>query len=218
MVSEQFTDQPFHIALAHLMALRGLSFRQLEYKTGLSASYLSYLKNRPELNRPTRENIEKIAPALGVSPSYFKEYRDYIAKEKVETQPGVTQMVLTSKPIPLLGYASATGFKEAIELAEEYIPSTIDADFAVKAAGDCLIDAGISDGDIIFVRRQPDAKAGDLALVRYNGEVTLKFYHPKNTHAELRPANKKYKPIEVTDFQVLGIVVSALKKSIKEPY
>ena len=66
--------QRFPVALRGLMDERHLSYRQLAYKTQLSAGYLNHLTKgtRPV---PADGVIRTIAAALHVPPDFFLEYR-----------------------------------------------------------------------------------------------------------------------------------------------
>lgn len=93
----------------------------------------------------------------------------------------------------------------------------IKADYALFARGDSMIDFGIKDGYIVFVKNyksQADVKNGDIAVVRVNGETTLKkiHYDKKTKTATLIPGNSKYSPLvysekDVSEFQVVGKAV-----------
>ncbi len=74
-ISNKFSNKEFGDALKELKEQKGLSFMQIAIKCKLSDSYLVQLANKKNL-APKDENIEKIAKALGVEPSYFKEYRN----------------------------------------------------------------------------------------------------------------------------------------------
>ena len=71
---ERFTRESFPVALKALMAERRLSYRQLAYKTQLSAGYLNHLTKgtRPV---PADNVIRVIARALLVEPDFFLEFR-----------------------------------------------------------------------------------------------------------------------------------------------
>jgi transcriptional regulator with XRE-family HTH domain len=70
----RFSQERFPIALKGLMGERHLSYRQLAYKTRLSAGYLNHLTKgtRPV---PADPVISVIAGALHVEPDFFVEYR-----------------------------------------------------------------------------------------------------------------------------------------------
>lgn len=227
MVSNQLTNDPFYIAFAELLENKKFSFRQLEYKTGLSAAYLSYLKNRPEQYKPTKQNIEVIASALGIKPRYFREYRELRAKEVISEIPKLAdvlvnveevsdfaEMLDSLKPVPIIGYVPAAGSEEAMNLALGYAPSLVEADFAVIVKGDYLIDSGILDGDVVFVKKSKKAKNGDLVLARCENEVSLRyFYLHDRSCAELKPANQKYESVTTESFEILGIKVGLYRRS-----
>lgn len=69
-----YTRRRFPDALKALMQERHLSYRQLAYKTQLSAGYLNHLTKgtRPV---PADPLISNIAAALRVEPDFFLEYR-----------------------------------------------------------------------------------------------------------------------------------------------
>jgi transcriptional regulator with XRE-family HTH domain len=70
----RFSRDPFPTALRDLMQERRLSYRQLAYKTQLSAGYLNHLTKgtRPV---PADGVIAVIGAALLVQPDFFLEYR-----------------------------------------------------------------------------------------------------------------------------------------------
>lgn len=77
--------KPFPEALREVMERQGLSFRGLADLTrsvdakgkGLSHGYIGHLARG--VARPTVENMELIARAVGVDPTYFREYREHLA-------------------------------------------------------------------------------------------------------------------------------------------
>ncbi len=84
--------------------------------------------------------------------------------------------------------------------------------FALRVRGESMIDAGIQNGDVIFVRKQMHANRNDVVVVMIGDEATVKYYQPHPDHIELLPANEAYAPIIVRkeDFrptQILGIVI-----------
>ena len=206
------TDKPFHVAFDELIKQKKLSFRQLEYLTGLSKTYLGFLKNHPDQYPPTKDNIEATAKVLEVSPYYFREYRTMVAQEEIGHDQALADIIAGNKLVKIIGYAPASSMKEAIEMELGVAPTNnIDADFAIIARGNCLTGAGINDGDVILMKRK-EARVNDIILARYDGEVTLKRFVPHNDKIELRPENPEYQPIiisnfELSDFEVLGIAV-----------
>ena len=90
-------------------------------------------------------------------------------------------------------------------------------DFFVRVEGDSLDRVGFASGDIVAVRRQPEANDGDIVLARIGQEVTLKrFQRIDAKHVELQPGstNPEHEPIPIGptahDTEIVGIVVGAI--------
>ena len=89
--------------------------------------------------------------------------------------------------------------------------------FALRVHGESMIEAGIHDGDYIFVRKQPTASRGEIVVALIGDEATVKYYFPEKDHVRLQPANAAMAPIYVrmSDFRstmILGIVVGVYRK------
>ena len=107
---------------------------------------------------------------------------------------------------PLLGEV-ACGEPIVANNAYEVFSSNenIKADAVVKARGDSMIGARINDGDIVFIRYQPEVENGEIAcvilesIVSDEDEIVLKrFYRYSNGLIVLRSENPAYKDIEIT--------------------
>ena len=68
--------------------------------------------------------------------------------------------------VPLLGRVPAGPLSEAIEDVESYLPVRSKFRgaelFALRVEGDSMRDAGILDGDVVIVQKQPNADPGEL--------------------------------------------------------
>jgi hypothetical protein len=86
IVKNRFSGERFPEALRGLMEERRLSYRQLAYKTKLSAGYLNHLTKatRPV---PADPVVAVIAAALCVEPDYFVEYRLRQVAEVLDKSP-----------------------------------------------------------------------------------------------------------------------------------
>lgn len=89
------------------------------------------------------------------------------------------------------------------------------ADYLLRVQGDSMIDDGILDGDLVGVRRQPDAENGQTVVARIDGEVTIKRLERKRGRIRLLPRNPAYAPIEIDpagdDFAIEGLFVGLLR-------
>ena len=85
--------------------------------------------------------------------------------------------------------------------------------FALEVHGDSMINAHISDGDYIVVRKARTASSGDMVVAQTDdGEATLKYWHPEKNRVRLQPANSRMKPIYSKNAKVLGVVVGVVRK------
>ncbi len=111
--------------------------------------------------------------------------------------------------------------------AEEQVIDTVRIDrgllkggrevFGLKVHGDSMIDAGILNGDYIFVRKQLTAQRGDIVVALIGDEATVKYYFPEKDYVSFKPANKTMAPILVraVDFRptmLLGVVVGVFRR------
>src|SRR5262245_43258557 len=107
--------------------------------------------------------------------------------------------------VPILGRVAAGEPILAIEQAED----TVRVDrfflgasrevFALKVKGDSMIEAGIYDGDFIFVKKQLTAHRGDIVVAMINDEATVKYFWPEPDKDQItfKPANHRLQPIVV---------------------
>lgn len=111
--------------------------------------------------------------------------------------------------------------------AEEHVVDTVRVDrgllkggrevFGLRVHGDSMIEAGILNGDYIFVRNQPTANRGDIVVALIGDEATVKYYFPEKDYVRFQPANKAMAPILVraVDFKptmLLGVVVGVFRR------
>ena len=107
---------------------------------------------------------------------------------------------IQTKKVPLLGTIAAGVPIYADENFDGYRECTedIDADFCLKIQGDSMIGARINDGDIVFIKKQPDVDNGEIAAVLIEDEATLKRVCKEKDSLILQAENPKYAPIVYT--------------------
>ena len=118
--------------------------------------------------------------------------------------------------LKLVGNIAAGQPIEAIEQNEELTFSdwTEPGDkFALKVQGDSMIEEHIADGDFVIIRRQEQARDGQIVAIRDDeGEATLKRFFRDKNRIRLEPANKTMKPIFRDRVNVLGVLVGVVRK------
>lgn len=197
------------------LSLNGMSQADLVDKTKIGKSSIStYLAGKYE---PKQRNIYKIAKALNVSEAWLMGFdvpmeRD-VQNRTVEIPDGFLPLPHTVKK-PRLGVIACGEPIMAEENFDGYddVPDYIKCDFTLKCEGDSMVGARINDGDIVYIRRQPDVENGQIAAVMEDGEKTLKRVYKYPNKVILQPENPKYPPIvyvgeELNTFRILGKAV-----------
>jgi repressor LexA len=125
--------------------------------------------------------------------------------------------------VPLVGRIAAGGPILADELIEDIIPLPRQlvgegSFIMLKVVGDSMIDAAITDGDLVVVRRESDIENGDIvaALIESENsadrEATIKTFRKRDGHVWLIPHNPAYTPILGDNATILGKVVTVLRR------
>ena len=112
--------------------------------------------------------------------------------------------------MPLLGRVAAGVPVETIEDTETITiprfllgrvrPAQV---YALRVAGDSMIDEHICDGDIALIENRTEARDGEIVVALIEGSrATLKRLHRFGSEVELRPANSQLAPIRLHASQV----------------
>ena len=124
--------------------------------------------------------------------------------------------------LPLIGEIAAGGPLLADENIEEYlaVPEPLSrggAEFLLRVKGESMINAGILDGDIIVVRKQQDARDGEIVVALAGDdesadEATVKRFFSENGRVRLQPENDALEPIYAKHVQILGKVIGVFRQ------
>lgn len=123
--------------------------------------------------------------------------------------------------IPLVGTVAAgtpiLAEENIVDYIDLYKVFYSDAEiFALNVKGDSMIKAGIMDGDIVVVKKQPVIENGEVAVVLIDDEATVKriFFHANKV--VLHPENDKMEDIEIKagqgNFLIAGKVIGVIRK------
>ena len=180
----------------------GLTVEELAHKMGYKdKSSISKIENG-KADIP-QSKIAAFADALQTTPAYLMGWEEQPEPKKPTIPPGFEPMPKMKK-IPLIG-AIACGEPITAEQNIEKmvdVPENIRCDFSLTCHGDSMVDAGIHDKDVVYIRIQPGVENGEIAAVRIDGEATLKrvYYNPGTL--TLMPANPAYAPMVYTGPQL----------------
>ncbi len=124
-----------------------------------------------------------------------------------------------TREVPVLGRIAAGTPILAAEHVEDVmtLPTDLVGDgpvFLLEVKGDSMMDAGIHEGDLVCVRRQPDALDGEIvAALVDEDEATVKRLRRKDGKVVLESENPRYQPMVFTEgVQLIGKVVSVLRR------
>jgi DNA polymerase V len=87
------------------------------------------------------------------------------------------------------------------------------ATFFVKVSGESMKGAGINDGDLLIVDRSLEVRDKSIIVAVVNGDFTVKRLIKKKGKVLLKPENKAYPVIEITEeseFEVWGVVTNVI--------
>lgn len=193
----------------------GMSADDLAEKLGKNRATV-YRYESAEIEKLPATVLAKLSTALKVTPAYLMGWNEE-GTEEAEAF-GLTK-IPEMRRIPLLGSIACGAPIFAEENIESYCgcPENIEADFCLRCKGDSMVGARIHDGDIVYIRRQPDVESGEIAAVLIGEEATLKRVYKKGTSVILQPENPAYEPLvfvreEINELQILGKAVYFLSR------
>jgi repressor LexA len=176
---------------------------------------------------------QQIGDTLGMAKSTVSKYMNRLINDGLIEKYGRYQTIINdieaSIPdnmvmMPVVGSISCGQPVLAIEDVEEYIPIDVSLlgygeYFGLIARGDSMIEAGIHDGDTVYIRKQNSAMDGEIVVAMVEDDysdswsATLKrFYRDlKNNRYILHPENSRLEDIIVDQVHVVGVAVRVLK-------
>lgn len=191
-----------------LREAKGLSQEELAKKMGYSSRTSI---NKIEKGRPCSQKIiTRLAKALNTTPAYLMGWED-APEPSILDIPGVEPLP-DMVDIPLLGTIACGEPLLAVENIEEYVPveRTIHATFALRCKGESMINARIYDGDIVYIRQQPNVENGQIAAVLIDNEATLKRVYRQEGVITLAPENPAFPPLVYTGEAAKGVRILGL--------
>lgn len=202
------------------MSYENLSMKQQEI--------LEYLKDCI-LKKGYPPAVREICDAVGLKStssvhSHLEtlEKKGYIRKDPskpraIEICDDSFQMLRTEMVnVPLVGNVAAGTPILAEQNIEGYFPIPAEfipkgESFSLKVRGDSMINAGIFNGDQIFVQCCQEARNGDIVVALIEDSATVKTFYKENGHIRLQPENDSMEPIIVDDCQILGKVFGVFR-------
>lgn len=210
----------------HIMHIVGIKLKDARKKVGMTQDELARLtscNSKSEISKYERgvrdiprSKIKLFADALNISPLDIIGIDD----EDNDTPPVPSNIVPLKKEFKkgyLVGDIACGKPINQEECEEILIP--YDADIALYCKGDSMINAGINDGDIVFIKyfdAFDEMLNGRIVAVGIGDdyEYTLKrqFYNETRRTLKLIPENDSYKPMifvgkQLANIHLLGVAV-----------
>lgn len=182
-----------------------LTLEDVAKRVGVSPATISRWESGDIANM-RRDRIAALAKALQISPAVIMGW-------DVDTTlpPGTHRPQF--KKVPMLGYAAAGQPLEDLNQDTPYydIENKYDVDFCITVRGDSMINAGINDGDIVFIRSMPEVPNGKVACVEIDNEkVCLKRFYKSADGIMLVSENPKYPPMQLNRFNCQSVKILGL--------
>lgn len=169
---------------------------------------------------PRQEKLTVLGMALGVSEAWLMGF-DVPESRMQINYPSNLDPLGEMEKTPLLGTIACGTPILAVENIEEYVdlPRHIRADFALTCRGDSMIGAGIEDGDIVYIKKQPKVEHGQIAAVLIEDEATLKRFYQDSDHVYLQSENPKYSPLvyvgeDINQIRIIGLAVAHTRRLV----
>ena len=162
---------------------------------------------------PRIDKIEMMANYFGIKKADLVE--DSSIHPNIDFSKFKNIYALEVKQVPMLGKIACGKPIMSDEVFSGYVQcgAQIHADFCLRAEGDSMIGARIYDGDIVFIRQQPEVENGEIAAVAIDNSVTLKRVYVSEDYIELIAENPKFKPLRIRkedaeNIKILGKAVA----------
>lgn len=120
--------------------------------------------------------------------------------------------------IPLYNQVASAGVAKPMHIearlsADDMLVKNPMATYFVRVKGDSMMNAGITDGDVVVVDRSLEPSIGHIVLAEVDGEFTVKYLGKE----ELLPANTKCKAIHFSDAEriaIIGVITGSMRRFV----
>lgn len=203
----------FGTRLRYLRKQDGITQQYLADQLGIAKSTVSMYETGQR--EPDFETLEKLADFFNVSMGTF--FPGGEAPAKFAPLPSNVVRLPASRPtVPLVGQIACGTPILAEENIEGYVelPSHVRADYALTCKGKSMINAGIRDGDVVYIRQQEEVENGQIAAVMVDeGEATLKRFYRDGSTVSLIAENPAVPPMvftgpDINRLRVIGLAVA----------
>jgi repressor LexA len=161
---------------------------------------------------------------LELSPGTSRGIKIRESLRQTAKQLNLPSQMIAQLTLPLIGRVAAGSPILAMEHVEKQVPVdpslfSQGADYLLKVRGLSMRDAGILDGDYLAVKKDSEARNGDIVVARIDDEVTVKRWLKTRTsngiQIQLIAENPDFDPIIIEndgrDFSIEGLAVGLIR-------
>ena len=180
----------------------GFSAEKVAERLGVSPATI-YRYEKGDIEKVPVDSLAELAKILQTTPAYLMGWEEQPEPKKPTIPTGFEPMPKMKK-VPLIGSIACGTPILAQQNIEKIVdvPENIRCDFSLTCHGDSMVDAGIHDKDVVYIRIQPEVENGEIAAVRIDEEATLKRVYYSSGALTLMPANPSYPPMIYTGPQL----------------
>jgi repressor LexA len=174
---------------------------------GISKQALSTWKTGE--HSPKTPTVQTLARYFSVSVDWLLGFDISRAPDYIPSSPEALQVRRIR--IPILSSVQCGEPTYAQETFEGFVETScsLKVDYALIAKGDSMINAGIHNGDLVFVRKQQTVNNGDIAVVLIGDETTLKRVYIDRNELRLVPENPAFRTQVYTGEELENIQIIA---------
>lgn len=205
--------------LDDLFALAGVLGARLDELVDLAAAPVKELERRlAEAEERARRSAGNAAAAEREA-AFLRSFLEGRKRHALQAGSGPRLVPLYDlRSVPVLGSIRAGRPRLAAEEALGYtgVPPDLEVDYALTVEGDSMVGAGISPGDVVWVKQTEAARPGDTVVALLGGEEVTVKHLVKEDGAYLLRANNPYReypdiPLGPED-RIIGVVQRIVKR------
>ena len=154
------------------------------------------------------ERAEDVRPFVGRKGRKAKSSwrgRTQPRRSQPERPPGLMVVGRIAAGVPL----DAIENPERFDLTTEFDP---DRHFLLRVKGNSMVEAHITEGDLVVIRQQQTCRDGEIVVAVIDGEATLKRFYRRKDHVLLKPANRTMQSLKVKNVEIRGVMVGVIRK------
>lgn len=173
-----------------------LTQTELGEKLGVKTNAVSKWECGRVEDIPTSK-IKAMSVLFGVPTSYLIDEEISYNENRDSPLPSNVVPLPKMKKVPLVGQIACGTPILAEQNIEDYIdlPAHINADYALTCRGESMINIGIEDGDIVYIKQQEEVENGEVAAVMVgDDEATLKRFYYEDGIVQLVAENSAIAP------------------------